>query len=325
MRVTVGAALHNAVRRFCLDRTEAYESVYRAHSRASEAAFLRNVMPDATEQQMAVALRRFGLADALLPEEVPFPPEAEAQALPDRVQMLQAILAEVETYRPEHLKGPERGRALLCLAGERAAVWGAQSYTGPDGPVHRELPNWTAHQQAQVEDERASFLTFVATVSEEEAASMALAPYRHFLTPSERERVRTRLRKRWGVDPRDHYWFPLDDRFVSGEQSVLAVQDAYFHLEVGVAALKDLLGRRKVRRVWQVEESLLSPDLEQDPHWCTFHQTGGETYWTAPKLDWLIYASHERSLTFAGEWLVPAVKRLWPNWEQRIYDGHGYE
>jgi hypothetical protein len=42
-------------------------------------------------------------------------------------------------------------------------------------------------------------------------------------------------------------------------------------------------------------------------------------------MDWLIYASHESSITVAGDWLLEAVKAEWPEWEQHLYTGWDYK
>jgi hypothetical protein len=47
-------------------------------------------------------------------------------------------------------------------------------------------------------------------------------------------------------------------------------------------------------------------------------------YWSSRELDWLIYLSHEESLTFAGRWLVEAIKEALPNWRERLYTAYGY-
>jgi hypothetical protein len=53
--------------------------------------------------------------------------------------------------------------------------------------------------------------------------------------------------------------------------------------------------------------------------------TRGEKYWTADARDWLIDASHERSITLAGAWLIAAVKELRPHWEEHVYTVWEYE
>jgi hypothetical protein len=53
-----------------------------------------------------------------------------------------------------------------------------------------------------------------------------------------------------------------------------------------------------------------------------FFNRGLETYWSSRHLDWLIYCSHEDSITFAGAWLVAAIQQAWPTWQQHIRRGH---
>ncbi len=50
-----------------------------------------------------------------------------------------------------------------------------------------------------------------------------------------------------------------------------------------------------------------------------------EAYWTSGRMDWLIYISHESSVTVAGDWLIGAVKEAWPDWERHLYTDWDYE
>jgi hypothetical protein len=46
--------------------------------------------------------------------------------------------------------------------------------------------------------------------------------------------------------------------------------------------------------------------------------TGGEGFWCSERMDWIIYASHEGTITFGGEWLVEGLKSLWSDWKNHI-------
>ena len=72
-----------------------------------------------------------------------------------------------------------------------------------------------------------------------------------------------------------------------------------------------------------MNELRLDPEYEMDPRLCSFWG-GTEMYWSSRKLDWLIYLSHEESMTFAGDWLAQAIKQALPNWRQRLYTVHGH-
>jgi len=45
----------------------------------------------------------------------------------------------------------------------------------------------------------------------------------------------------------------------------------------------------------------------------------GEGFWCCKQMDWVIYASHENSITFGGEWLINKVKGAWSNWESYLW------
>jgi hypothetical protein len=35
--------------------------------------------------------------------------------------------------------------------------------------------------------------------------------------------------------------------------------------------------------------------------------------------DWMIYVSHEQSITLAGDWLVRESQRAWPDWASHLW------
>ena len=49
--------------------------------------------------------------------------------------------------------------------------------------------------------------------------------------------------------------------------------------------------------------------------------TGEEGYWTSSSSDWLIYASHESSISLAGEWLVASFGQRFPQCDRFSYGG----
>lgn len=41
----------------------------------------------------------------------------------------------------------------------------------------------------------------------------------------------------------------------------------------------------------------------------------GEKFWFSEKMNWVIYASHEGSITFGGKSFIKKIKEKWENWE----------
>ncbi len=145
-------------------------------------------------------------------------------------------------------------------------------------------------------------------------------PYRRLLTERESARWRSRLAARWDAHPRIDSWYPL-----SGETppDVLALQDLYFYLEVEPAAFRSIFLRRGVARVFEfVENHVFGRDCELDVE--LFVPRPAERFWASRDLDWLVYVSHEHSITFAGDWLLEEIRAIWSNWQERRYTGWDY-
>ncbi len=45
---------------------------------------------------------------------------------------------------------------------------------------------------------------------------------------------------------------------------------------------------------------------------------GEETFWLDHKLDWVVYASHENSITVGG-WLLAELQSSWTDWRDRVW------
>lgn len=43
-----------------------------------------------------------------------------------------------------------------------------------------------------------------------------------------------------------------------------------------------------------------------------------EGFWTSGNMDWIIYASHDGTITFGGEWLINELKSSWGDWKSHI-------
>jgi hypothetical protein len=312
-------AIFNAARRYCVDRVEALESRSLLHAAAraqrQEPERLRAEL--SWDYRWAQRVRQAPPLDQL----PPFPREEQERAAATW-GILAAILVEIERRDADAFGDVPATRAYLLAAGQRARDLNREvSRKGGEVRVTSSEPAWGPEGLAAREEARTSYLDHVARLPPEEAAGVPAVPYRRVPSESKRQKIGRELSERWHVDPLHHYWHPL-----RGEETpadVLAMQDWYFHRDVGVAILQGVLLRHGVTRVWQINELRLPPEYELHPSLCEFR--GSETYWSSRGLDWLVYTSHEASITFAGPWLIEELKQVWPDWEQRIYTGYEYE
>jgi len=142
-------------------------------------------------------------------------------------------------------------------------------------------------------------------------------PFRRVIGELESKRLWNQLKEVWGIDR--SYWFPLKEGPVP--QNVVAFHSDYFEAINGVALLREALLSRNIARVFQLHE-FGDPDYEIElgifePD----YRDGGESYSTSDRCDWVVYASHESSVTVCGDWLIQAFREKWPGCDERTYKG----
>jgi hypothetical protein len=282
MRAT--EALHTAARRYCAERAALWSGRY-ADLQVEE------------ERER----RRLGI-----PEPTTYTYSAEALATFPRYNVLHAIQAEVEAFTFADFASLDEARELLAGAGDSAE----SIFTRP--------PNGKIEQQT-MDEERRLFADYMRVVSEEALAHVEALPFRRTLTAHESEGLWIVLKKRWGATRSG--WYP-HDRPSSAEPPANAVAldaDPFFSAEVQTQ-LRGVLARLGVSRVWELREIDTAWDCELDLELFEPVYTGAEGTWTDTSLDWLVYASHEASVTIAGVQLLPAFERAFPEWRDWIYD-----
>jgi hypothetical protein len=123
----------------------------------------------------------------------------------------------------------------------------------------------------------------------------------------------------WDIAPGSVWWFPLAPTKRLG---VLALDAREFNAALGAPWLKELLAGHGVERVLYFREFADLPVLQQPLDQVTFRYDRAEGYWCdtrADRRDWLVYASHENSITLGGPWLVHALHGSWPAWRAHLW------
>lgn len=224
----------------------------------------------------------------------------EALATFPRYNVLNAIRVELERLEPAQLGDVDNTRALLVLAGK----------TAEDDFTRR--PIGEIDQRAMTE-ERKAFCDYMLGLPPDDLDTVQSLPYRRVLAPEESKAVWARLRGKWQI--KQGYWYPLVDcQF----PDVVAFQTRAFVGAVQYDALREVLKARRIERVWELRE--YGPEYMEDVALFDPHYNGAEGFWSSGDLDWIIYASHESSVTVGG-WLLSELKVLWPSWKAHVWTG----
>ncbi len=223
-----------------------------------------------------------------------------------RYDVLYAILTDIEGLTPDDAASPEEMRQLLIVAGQTA--WGFF------------MPHQLKATEAQaMDEERALFCDYVSGLSPEDLRRVRPLPYHRILSRTEHGRLWAQLQDRWGTI--HGYWYPL-----TGEPpppDVVAIQADWFYHAVPLDTLRAILRDHGIAHVCELRE--FGPEYEMDVALLEPEYTGAEGYWTSPGMGWLVYASHEISLTLASDWLIAAIKGVWPQWAEHLYTTWDYE
>lgn len=134
------------------------------------------------------------------------------------------------------------------------------------------------------------------------------------LTPSESEELVQKLNSIWGIT-RD-YWTPLDGN--SAREDLIYYPQDYFYREFKHYRLTEVLEKLNDDRIlcWSFETnpnefySVAPDELER--------YDGLERFYCGSDYDWVIYQSHEDTITFAGKKLIDALKESWEDWQDNV-------
>lgn len=214
-----------------------------------------------------------------------------ARDLFPRYQQLRAMQLAVERFVAEDFASLADARRRLADAIEAAEI---ENVAVRADPV-------CSHAAAE---ERTAFLVHLATMDEDLLLRTAPLPFCRVLSQREVDARRQTLSARYGV------WYggvvdaqPCNATVPAYLTFVLSrLPDPTTPLQALVAPL--------AARITELNE--LTESFELEVVLATF--THSEGFWFPASLDWMVYASHEDTLTVAGEPMVSAVRAHHPGW-----------
>lgn len=209
----------------------------------------------------------------------------EALRIFPRYQQLDAALLELEQFVPADFASLDEARAMLTLAVEGSRAWLLAHVADP---IAAEV----------CAEERALLAREIAALDVDSLRGAPPMPYRRVLREAEAETLSAQLEARFG-----RWYGGVCDRPCPQPASTYA----HDRLPEGsIERLRALVGAR-ASRVFELNEDLASYEL--DVTLAALERS--ESFTFDATLDWMVYASHEATLTVAGA-LVEDVARGMP-------------
>ena len=136
--------------------------------------------------------------------------------------------------------------------------------------------------------------------------------YKCILSEQYHKQLHADLKAKWG----NWYGGCTDAKFLPPNVTlhVAAMDDADSYEN-----LRKALTQHGISRVFELRE--WGCGYEIDVEIVGFTYTGAEGFWTNGECDWMVYASHEASLTFGGAWLIEKMRNALPQYNRYIYKG----
>lgn len=173
-----------------------------------------------------------------------------------------------------------------------------KSRTGKQNPIEKNAMG----------EERTKFIDFINSRTAENISEIEPLPYRHRLTDEEMLSVRKQLLEIWNY--KGSYWNPLDEK--SPKETVFLMEDNL--TEKDISKIIEFIKLNSDKRIFEITEDRLDYEIEVDD----FDLNLYETIVTDKSFSWVIYLSHEDTVTFGGTELVGFVKLLFINRQEKL-------
>ncbi len=157
-------------------------------------------------------------------------------------------------------------------------------------------------------EERDKFVDYIVYLDSEIIVKQEPLPYRRRLTKEESEKVRKALKNHWGFQ--GDYWDPLEK--LSPQPTVFLSKEYITdkdYLQI-ISTIKKLASDR----LYEVVEDGRDAEIE----FSSFHPDCYETIYCDGTWQWIVYGSHEGTVTFGGESLIYFVNNLFANREDKL-------
>lgn len=137
--------------------------------------------------------------------------------------------------------------------------------------------------------------------------------YRRLIDKHESVHLHEKLKADWGVDG---YWYPLKSPQPKSDEYLFLIDSSY---EQYKQKLREELLKHNINSLFELREHG-THDNEYEIETVIFdpNYNGSEGYWFDHNMRWLIYVSHEDTITFAGKFISDLARKTLPDEIERI-------
>lgn len=230
-----------------------------------------------------------------------------------RILFLNSLLWEIQRIVPSNLLSFEQINNLFVEIAEKAATFSRGSQTS-------ETVEKAIHQ------EHNAFLEYINALSIDKLKLIEPLPHLRVLSDEEHIQLLNGISEKWAVQ--------INGGWFSGNYYPVAVKpdliEAHleleaFNLDAILAAnvediIKKALNNKEDAYICIFEQNY--PGIECEISHLDFRRASHHivSFTFSDRLDWIIFSSSEDTITIGGSWLLEAIKRVWTDWQNHIYE-----
>jgi hypothetical protein len=126
-----------------------------------------------------------------------------------------------------------------------------------------------------------------------------------------KEIVKFSLKEKWNINPYD-FWIPLHGK-VEENTCYFEVED--FENNIGYEKLTQIIKEINTGNIYSFNEAK-EEEVYEEIYFLQY--TSSDIFFTNENVEWVIYQTHEETISFAGKELIDRIKSLWKNWSEKI-------
>lgn len=126
-----------------------------------------------------------------------------------------------------------------------------------------------------------------------------------------------KLKSTWDI--KKQYWYPLEK---CRRDDVISFDSDYINKETKISLIKSILKENGVVKLYEFRERGLAYEIDNISNYSLWQSDDyfmyNEGFWVDDTMNWIIYKSHEESITFGGGWLISKLKDEWKDWGKNL-------
>ena len=135
------------------------------------------------------------------------------------------------------------------------------------------------------------------------------------------ENIKSDISKKLKViwDIAEHYWYPLAS---CKRDDLIAFDSRYINNSEKIKYIKGILIDNGVEKLFEYIEDGVAYEIDSIASYEFWNSDdyfwNNEGFWFDDSMKWIIYISHEETITFGGDMFISKMKKEWNDWNKNL-------